>query len=340
MNYDYGETDAKPFASPALDQLMVEKLGSRARNALKQIGIRDEHSLLKLGLEDLAEIRHCGRKTEKEILEFRDAIDSGKYELFSPAAQILSSGAWLDEGDEALALNALSAGLSSRAQTTLARLGVNSLQSFLDISLLDIPGERGTGAVTSAEIIKIKSVFMAFLEISEAEAVPRAQKLDRLCAYIFRNFSGAHGAWQLDPSRPLTGLRAWAADTARGTGRIEQAFLLRMGLAGQPAMTLEKAGSHLGLTRERVRQLNREFALFSKWIVAQRRLDPLIARMAELCAAKGGRIARTSLLDQLGQPESSGEELQNATRLLDFISTFEPWQRHGLACDKWDVFLI
>jgi len=56
--------------------------------------------------------------------------------------------------------------------------------------------------------------------------------------------------------------------------------------------------------------------------------------MARIVDSENGKILKVELLGRLARKEGTEEELSNASRLIDFISDFEPWLRRGLSCDK------
>lgn len=319
-------------ASPAFDRLVVEHLSIRAQNAIKKLKVGSAAQLVILDADEILNVRHCGKKTTREIRSLGRAIRRGKYDVSGDDVILFDDPEWLPAGENELALNAVVKGLSSRARTTLKRLGIESVSAFMHMSLIDIPGERGTGTVTSAEIFKMKDILMDFMK--NADSIPKSKRLDALCEHIFRGFVSDSEEWHLDPFTPYASLHAWVLTSARGVGKVERSVLMRFGLDGERAMTLEKAGAILRLTRERVRQLNKEFKVFAEWIVTQRRLEPIIARMARIVDSEGGRILKVELLRRLMRAEGAQEGIVNASRVIDLISDFEPWLRHGLSFDK------
>ncbi len=326
-----------PKASPEFDNLVIELLSVRARNTLQLLDVSDEDELLKLGQQDLMAAQHCGQKTAAEILAFRNQIASGELLDKRSALEVLKDRSFLSHEDRDLAFNAIVAGMSSRAKSVMRDLNIKDLQDFATMPLTSMPYQRGAGAVTANEVRLIKTVFIDFLH--DSENIPKAQRVNTLCERLFHAMITKDQPWLLDANTPYKSICDWVVATARGIEHVEKAYLMRSGLSGRKSMTLESIGTILGLTRERVRQLNNEFEDMADWIVVQRRLGPIIDLIAKKVKQKGGMMRKDALLEQLGEDEDSSEKLVHAVKFIDFISSFEPWRQRGLYHSAQEVFL-
>ncbi len=326
-----------PKASPEFDSLVIELLSVRARNTLQLLGVNDESSLMRLTAEDLMAAQHCGQKTSNEILKFQQVIEKSQAETPSRALDVLRDRSFMSVEDKDLAFDAIVGGMSSRAKSVMKELNIKDMEDFALMPLANMPAQRGAGAVTANEVRVIKTVFIDFLH--QSSGIRKEDRVNAFCERLFHAMINPDADWLLDKNAPYKSLCAWVRDTARGIDHIEQAFIMRSGLSGQKAMTLEKIGSILGLTRERVRQLNNEFAEMADWIVVQRRLTPIIDMLVKKLKSSGGMIKKVEFLEWLGEDADAKEKLVNAHKFVDFMATFEPWKKRGLYHSTQEIFL-
>lgn len=322
--------------SPAFISIVEETLSVRAQHTLVALEIRDAKKLMELPVDALNSTQHCGVKTSKEILKLRNNLRADKYGVSGTLEDMVEGEECFSGELGVLAINAILDGLNCRTKALLERLNVRTVDSFVRLSLLSIPDERGAGKVTLAEIHQMKTIAISFMNGSKE--IKQKDIFAKFCERIFKEKISKSQEWLLDPDYPCAAFRQWAKTVSRGNKRREKAFLMRMGLTGKKAMTLEAIGNWSGITRERVRQLNVEFKDDAQWRVHRDRLKLIIERIAKTVRKHGGRMTKEELLNTIAEDSAQGKKLFHAKPFLSFISDFEVWKQTGLQADKLNVF--
>jgi len=109
--------------------------------------------------------------------------------------------------------------------------------------------------------------------------------------------------------------------------RLQQIMVLRLGLRGNPPMTLEDVATELRLTRERIRQI--QFAAYKEVSSPANLylLEDLRCRVRELTAQSGGRLSLSDLAQKLKCHYSWDSDCP--PRLVKFIvELFDEYERH------------
>ena len=133
-----------------------------------------------------------------------------------------------------------------------------------------------------------------------------------------------------DVANPAPWLTAWVLDLAK-TERHARVFMLRMGMMGEEPITLEAVAKRFGgLTRERIRQIQKAVAKKAEAPVQQRRLRPLVAAAAAEVARQGGWVRLPDLTAAVLGRGSGGNQLRHATALINFFAGMRVWREAGL----------
>jgi len=324
-------------SSPVFDLLVDDVLSVRAKHALQKLDVNSVNSLMDLTQKQLLSVRHCGKKTAGEILKLAKDIKSGKYGYDPKFERRVSCDKCFPPKSRDKAYDAVVGGLGCRASSLVERLGVETVDDFIYIRLLDMPEHRGIGRVTIDEIQLVRSVVVNMLK--ECDQIPEDDRFYELCRRLFAQTVTSKQSWMLDPETPYKSFLEWVATIADGRKKFEKSFLMRMGLSGEPATTLEKAGQRLGITRERVRQLNNEFKFQAKWIVYQLRFKPILDRIGELVESEGGRMEIDEVFREIAESSDAYRKLSHATPFMRYIASLPVGREHGLKVDGRELVL-
>jgi hypothetical protein len=194
---------------------------------------------------------------------------------------------------------------------------------------------RNCGRKTANEILNIQSGIYEFA----FEVVKNCGKFDPLqllSAPCLRGIStdqitnsNEKGVFA-DIENPALWLMNWIHELSRSK-RQADAFMLRKGMMGCSPMTLDRVGEKVGgITRERVRQLDRSLEKKAATKFQQKRLLPLINAAVIIVQNKGGMVALDELTKILLCKGKRGEQLLYATEIIVFFSRLKVWKDAGL----------
>ncbi len=331
-------------------------LSSRARKILVRLGVQDISGLLNLTYSDLSKTWSCGVKTIEEILAFQKKMRSINYHE-SINNDILSSeknggedsvkGIYLHNIDDDIAriegkdkvIDAVKAVLSVRANSTLEKLSINTLEEFMHLSRERLLHSENCGRKTTDEILNFITNIEEFIR-NHVNGTGKIKADKILAAPFFRIIDSSQENAEksieffIDTENPAYWLIEWIRSLTR-TKSPSQAFLLRKGMLGYPPMTLDQVGHEIGgVTRERARQMDKSV---EKKIYAphqQKRLQPLFELAVTIVKQRGGIIGVGDLVQDLLCKGKDGENLRYASELIMFLSTLKEWKRTGLLIDS------
>jgi DNA-directed RNA polymerase alpha subunit len=229
--------------------------------------------------------------------------------------------------------------LSVRGVGLLGKLGVETLRAFLDLKQKAMRANRNCGRKTAEEIGRMQAGILEYTSELAAQSpdFDLRQLLGAPClsGWSDNNADAARaGATLVDMDNPAEWLLEWVRGLARKP-REAQAFLLRTGMLGSAPMTLERVGQKVGgVTRERVRQLVDSLAQRAAGPHQQHRLRPLFDAMATVVTKYGGLMKVRELIEVVLCRGREGQQLREATGLIEFFSTLPIWQEAGLRLES------
>lgn len=324
------------------DEIKVS-LSVRARRVLGKLGVTTATEFLGLDRERLLGISNCGKKTTEEILWLRDriAIRQGS-PIENSATEALPSTpkSNLERFSPAMKRNVFEGirqMLSARAMKMISNLGITDLEGFLSLNTQIMRKEENIGKKTIVEIEDIQNALLTFaaaydVTVYKSQGSLRAGLWDSLLA-----IKESEAGWLLAPDTAYESMIQWVSFVAK-SDKSKRAFMLRMGLYGKKAMTLQETGQELGVTRERVRQMNSVFARSAQSILHNGRLKEIVRRIGELIRRHGGKLGKEQLLTTLAENPEAASKLKNATPFIDFMADLPVWRYSGLIVRDDAVF--
>jgi len=357
-NLDYDKAPIEVF------EAVQNVLKARSVGVLRKIGIDSLNSFMMLNIEQLLMCKNCGPKTANEILRIQADIAKFAREIsqkpkdFQPE-QLLAAPCLrgtdisfsklrlrieqeaiqelkdeLRYNDESMEVfEAIKSTLSIRGAHVLEALGVNSTTSFMTLNIEELLKCRNCGRKTAKEILRIQADIAVFARdlIRESNDFQVEQLLAAPCLAGIttdqENAKSEEGIFA-DVEDPAPWLFKWIRGLARSEKQAT-AFMLRYGMLGRAPMTLEAIGNILKITRERVRQLVKKIEESATYH-QQERLSPLITSATEIVQQRGGIVTLAELTKALFCKGKDGDQLLNATKLVQFFSIFPAWRNAGL----------
>jgi len=328
-----------------MDSIDVLDLSTRSYNCLCRSGISTVSQLVSLSDKDLLLIRNLGAKCLAEIREklrtylaehpFKssaapepDPPDVGEFAEYESPPEPFS--ACLDPTP----LDVL--GLSLRPYNALMRQGITTIGDLASMSLEQILMVRNVGRKSLAEI---KSKLDAYLTRSAHTEIPGPVVEPHPPSPV--------------PPRPdaegrtaITGEQTLAKRVERLLAplRERQRLILRSryGLDGE-ALTLEQLGERLGVTRERVRQIQQRALVALQRYRWNSVADSLISLMVDLTSRAGGLISGAQIEATLCHEMCVGDiDPVSAARLISCLTAELKWldKIDALGLTRWPLALI
>jgi len=131
----------------------------------------------------------------------------------------------------------------------------------------------------------------------------------------------------IDADTPFPSISRWILENSRHSERNRDVFMCRMGMLGESKMTYEEIGVRHNISRERVRQISEKVKSNGRRPLQRIRLDPLIARAADIAKSSGGRTGFSGLAEPLLNRGPQGALLKNAEAFIEYLSSFPEWQK-------------
>ncbi|MDY6952422.1 MAG: hypothetical protein SWE60_12990 [Thermodesulfobacteriota bacterium] len=298
---------------------------------MASLGVKDTASLLRLTRNELERAWSCGKKTIAEI----EALQSGlKPEAPQESVAEPTSDLAFDDAPKEV-FDTVCSSLSVRGAHTLEALGVKSLKAFMMLEKNQLMECRNCGRGTANEILQVQRVIgnSARKLAQESGDFKAEQLLNNAClAGVVtgeKNIAESEN-FLADVENPAPWLVGWVHDLARSRKKA-RAFMLRKGMVGSAPMTLERVGEQLGgISRERVRQMERAVEKMAATAAQQRRLRPLIDEIAAAVEYRGGMVGLDELIVAVLCRGENGDQLRFATDLIAFFTRLKVWKKAGL----------
>ncbi len=313
---------------------ITEGLSVRAKNVLKNLGINNTAAFIQLSRDDLLQTRNCGKKTADKILSRQSKLRPPK-EIETKA----ESKKEIDFDNKPKEIfEAVQGDLSVRAINVLEALGVNSLKAFMTLSRKQLLNCRNCGRKTADEIMQIQvRINRSVGELAEESDDFQLEQL--LASPYFadttndkKNTVNQKGFF-IDVENPAPWLTEWVYSFSRSEKKA-RAFLLRKGMLGSGPMTLEAVGKQVGLTRQRIRQIDKAMERRASHPRQPAKLRPLINAIGALVKQRGGMVGLNELTEAVFCKGEDGNQLKFATGLIVFFSGLKIWKDASLLLDK------
>jgi len=328
----FGDAPAEIF-NAVLDRLSV-----RGTHILKDQGVDNLKDFMELNREQLLNCRNCGQKTADEIMRMQaeiaetEALRSNLQPENSQQAKELSSKALRFDDAPTEILDAVKGSLSVRGTNVLASQGVDNLEAFMKMDEKQLLNCRNCGRKTADEIMQMQASITEFAyRLAEQ---PGGIRYDQLLAAPCFSMNAQTDEADVEmgcaeKENPAQWLEMWVRSLARSRNQA-RAFMLRKGMLGNHPMTLDMVGKQLGITRERVRQIEKVVEKRAAAKYQQLRLRPLIDEMALEVKQRGGLVGLDDLTKAVLSKGQNGKQLEFARGLIAFFSTLQIWKDSGL----------
>lgn len=317
------------------DPIDVLNLSARSYNCLRRSGVHTVAQVASLSDEELLGIRNLGVRSLAEIREKLTAY-LAEYppkleavsEPESPTPEVLPADESPSEPSsmplDPTPLDVL--GLSMRPHNALMRGGITTIDQLASMSREQIQMVRNIGEKALTEIES------------------------RLAAYLaepshFKAPTAVEESPSLSPISPQPDTETLAAPIEKQTlseqveqllsaltDRQRQVIRCRYGLDGE-VLTLDEVGERLGVTRERVRQIQQQALRVLKKPRHYPRVRPLIALLTGLLTQAGGLMDGYQIAAALCHKLVIGDiDPIGAARLISSLTTAVKWLRKVNAC--------
>lgn len=261
-------------------------LSKRSYNALKRSQIKTLGELSRLSEADLYRIRNLGVTSIREIIrkraEFRHAIDRGQMQPVAASMATVPSDP--DCGDGVVSIPVVALGLSVRPARVLMRIGVTRTSELCSMTREQLLAADGLGGTSLREIERVLAGHG--LGLKESLALPLFQ----------------------EPTVVPDSLEAWLdVCLDQLDSRRKEVIVLRYGLLSGHPLTLEETGNIIGVTRERIRQIEMKAMRPLYHRNVKQRLEVLSCFYAERVASNGGVMTTSDLAADLGARYPAGK---------------------------------
>ena len=345
--------------APEEDTLNFEHLVNEADLSIRATGVLLQNvptlqMFLELNELDIFNFKNCGPKTAQEILHFQSTLmgesetaksdNFAQHEAQTTLTEHLSPPEDISRID--YLLDEITVLLSERARKVLEAHSVDSLERFMALPVSAMERMKNCGHKCIVEYTTYqKHVRQLLQKIHDyhpagKSAIQNCDELSPSLVYQFFDDIMMDGYEQINLENPFPSLKRWIAEIYSDSEKGQTAFMLRMGMLGDVPLTLEDVGQQLeGLSRERIRQIVEKAELSAKHRFHQKRLSPLVQKMADTVASRGGSINKATLVSLVLARGKGGENLQYAIGFIDFLSSLELWNDTGLHIDGDDVVI-
>jgi len=130
----------------------------------------------------------------------------------------------------------------------------------------------------------------------------------------------------MDLDAPFPSLFQWILENSLHSERNRDVFMCRMGMLGEPGMTYDNIGIRHDITRERVRQIILKVQSDGRRPLQRIRLDPLIAKAADIVKTGEGKTGISELTEALLNCGPQGALLKHAEPFVEYLKSFPEWE--------------
>ncbi len=335
--------EAPPAIEPSLSEspsslldptpLGVLGLSARPHFALMRAGITTIGQLAAMSREQIREVRSVSEKGLAEIEEklaayladhpLPDEVERGSPEPEAQAAEPLPPQP-LSPSPDPTPLDVL--GLSARPYNALMRAGITTIGQLAAMSHAQIREVRNVGEKAFAEIESRLEAYLADPSRFKAPAVVREPPPLPLAP---PPPDSEMPSAPTDEQTLAVQVERWLSAL---TDRQRQVIRWRYGLNGE-VLTLDEAGERLGVTRQRVRQIQQRALDVLKRPRYHHRVRPLIILLIDLLFQAGGLMGRSQIEAALRSELVVGDvNPVGVVRLISSSITAVKWLDKENAC--------
>ncbi len=320
----------------------LASLSVRAKHILSHIRIPDLPAFLALSPEQLWKQRNCGKTTKNEIAALQDKLRKQLLSASSTAPSS-SSGCQMQvspisapmfpfDDVPAEVFSAITDKLSYRAVNILKDMYVSTFKAFMSLNEYELINRKNCGRKTARMILALQKSIADDIarQIREGGDFDPNALLEAPCLFGVQDTDSAEAPdFLIDLEHPALWLSKWV-DSLAPNEKCAVVFMMRMGMRGEPPVTLEAIAKKHDLTRERIRQQQRAVQRKAETTYQQRRLRPLADAAAAAVAATGGWVRLDDLTTAVLCKGRFGELLRHATGFMEFLSQLRVWRDAGL----------
>lgn len=313
-------------------------LSIRATNVIMR-NVPTLQKFIELNESDIIKFKNCGKKTTCEIIKFRSIL-AEKPELIihkKPQATITMgspSSSTIDRYNFLFAEIKLL--LSERARNVLESHNINTLHHFMTLSISKMKRMKNCGIRCIKEYTTYQDNMRKLFEKVNEEsklAGDSEHYYDLSPSKVYKLFDNIFmaGYGQIDTENPSPSLKRWISEIYPKSENGQRAFMLRMGMLGNVPMTLVEISGKFGkFSRQHIQQIVEKVESIAKYHLHQRRLIPLIKKIADFVTTQGGEVEILSLVSHVLARGEEGENLKYATGFIKFLNSLEAWHKMGL----------
>lgn len=231
--------------------------------------------------------------------------------------------------------------LGNRVSSLLKRNAVDSLEAFMRLDLDELLSWKKCGEHTADMVLRTQSLVQSLMVCEKNEELPQDD-----CAVQVEqgeNTVPAEGASEcfgedslIDVCNPSVWLTNWVQEDLARSPNQAKAFMLCMGMLGQPPISQAEAARVMGISRQRVCQLVSAVMERAESSNEIQRLHPILVRVKSIVKEQGGVSSIGDLTRDVFGVGVDGKLLSTATDLMRTLLQSTSWQREGLFLAEGD----
>ena len=294
--------------------------------------IRDVDDFLQSSRKDFLGFRNCGFKTANELIRFQRVLqkklgyetepNKGKDEISEAnkksVIEFLSRDRFFKE--------VLDSELSQAYFKPLRHRGIDTLEKVLALRYQEALRIKHVGRKTLRVFRGLQEICTEIVTtIADSEALRFKDfkwvvRQDQTIRNILSRKKN------MDVNAPFPSISRWVLENSGHSERNRDVFMCRMGMLGEAGMTYDNIGIRYDITRERVRQIIIKIQTNVRRPLQRIRLDPLIAKAADILKTGGGETGLSELTEALLNCGPQGELLKHAERFVEYLKSFPEWE--------------
>jgi len=308
-----------------------------------------------LDLDNLLKMRNCGAKSAGEILKYvnslKEIVKENNIDIHSiNTFEELGSNEGIKSDDvgqntgsldvykyedlfEEGIYDSLCEMLSIRSKNALINNNIDTIGKYLDLSRSKFLSFRNAGKSSYNEIVKFQNIFKQLIQnrfnLNSDVIIKSEDFFSHLYSEIGDNGTIKRENTLINDQNIFNTLVQWL-DNLKLNSKEYEVFQLRKGLSGSKGMTLEEISNHLGVTRERIRQINNKAENKASNSYRRKLIYPLISYIHETINKNGGVYCKKDIFMEMFKNVDGWERFKYSIPFLDFISIFKEWRTVGL----------